>query len=199
MTDTVSNINLEKVCAEYGFDLIMIPCKITVKTEDLIKSCNSLEEFKNQKYHNLDQKEQDFINTKLIDKLVELQRKTKKENDFKRLKENSLNFQPDIFENEITKALGILIEDGPFAYFIWLKSQDKEPHRAMLIQTARLLKDHLHFDIDISADIKDTLEFLFVHNISSDLNMLILAKTVIERMLIYARYKAKAMQKEQGE
>jgi len=199
MTDTVPNINLEKVCAEYGFDLIMIPYKITVKTDDLIKSCNSLEEFKNQKYHNLDQKEQDFINTKLIDKLVELQRKTKKENDFKRLKENSLNFQPDIFENEITKALGILIEDGPFAYFIWLKSQDKEAHRAMLIQTARLLKYHLHFVIDLNKDIKEVLENLFIYKISSDLNMLILAKTLIERMLIYARYKAKAMQKEQGE
>ena len=107
------------------------------------------------------------------------------------------DFSASNFETEITKALGILVEDGPFAYMIWLKSQDKEPHRAMLIQTARVLKElNLIREIEPTENLKEKLENIFLGDISSGLTKILFVKTILEKMLIYARYKAKAMQHE---
>ncbi len=108
-------------------------------------------------------------------------------------------FSSSQFETEITKALGVLVEDGPFAYMIWLKSQDKEPHRAMLIQTARILqKLNLIRKIKHDDDLREKIEDAFLNEISSDLTKTLFTKTILEKMLIYGRYKAKAMQNEAG-
>ncbi len=106
-------------------------------------------------------------------------------------------FSASSFETEITKALGILVEDGPFAYMIWLKSQDKEPHRAILIQTARILNGlKLIEEIKTNENLKEKLEEKFLNDISVELTKTLFVKTILEKMLIYARYKAKAMQHE---
>lgn len=124
----------------------------------------------------------------------------KEKNRIKKMIENfnvRFEFSASSFETEITKALGILVEDGPFAYMIWLKSQDKEPHRAMLIQTARILNElKLIKEIKPNENLKEKLEEIFLENIAEDLTKILFVKTILEKMLIYARYKAKAMQHE---
>ncbi len=95
-------------------------------------------------------------------------------------------------EKEINKALGILIEDGPFAFSIWLESENKESHKAIIFRSLEILKDKNIFLTDGSKKLRDVL----LEDIASDLNKLILTKQVLERMLVYARYGAKAKQKE---
>lgn len=139
---------------------------------------------------------------KLIDdfNFSKLKEVEKEKNRIQKLTNNfqiKFEFSASNFETEITKALGILVEDGPFAYMVWLKSQDKEPHRAMLIQTARILKElKLIADIATSENLKEKLENVFLGNIASDLTKTLFVKTILEKMLTYARYKAKAMQHE---
>jgi hypothetical protein len=97
-------------------------------------------------------------------------------------------------EREINKALGVLIEDGPFAYSIWLESKleskNENPHKLMITKSLEILKT------GISLTTKSNLREAILTDISSDLNKLFLTKQVLERMLVYARYRAKAIQKE---
>ena len=192
--------NLDKICAEYGMDLLNLPAELYEKTNGLIKSSSNFSDFKNKNYNEFDLSDslKKFLGYGLIDPLKYLQNKINGEK-FDKLKEKDhpLSFDSKSFETEITKALGILVEDGPFAYFIWLKSQDKEPHQAMLIQTARILMElNLIKDISTDKDLKEELEKAFLEEISSDLTKILFVKTILEKMLIYARYKAKAMQHE---
>jgi len=201
----MNEINLDKICAEYGMDLVRITKEIYKKATEILSLTNTYGEFLQSNYQNIDDKINDFLSHKLINPLENLKKSInklaedkKKAEEFERLRQKPPTFAPDTFETEITKALGILIEDGPFAYLIWLKSQDKEPHQAMLIQTARLLAQVKMIEIDKTKDVKEELENKFLNEIGSDLNKLILTKTLLEKMLIYARYKTKAMQYERG-
>ena len=198
MSDTVQT-NLDKICAEYGMDLLNLPKKLYDETNNLVKSSSNFADFKRKNYDKTNWKDslKNFLEYGLIS-LEYLQSKINGEK-FNKLKEkeNPLSFDSKSFETEITKALGILVEDGPFAYFIWLKSQDKEPHRAMLIQTARILMAlNLISDIPPDKDLKKGLENAFLEKISTDLTKTLFVKTILEKMLIYARYKAKAVQHE---
>ena len=94
------------------------------------------------------------------------------------------------FETEITKALGIIVEDGPFAFLIWLESQKNEPHIAMMSTAKELL-----FKLKLIEDSNIDIEKKFL-KLSEDLTKTLFVKTILEKMLIYARYKAKAMQHE---
>jgi len=201
----MNEINLDKICAEYGMDLVRITKEIYKKATEILSLTNTYGKFLQSNYQNIDDKINDFLSHKLINPLENLKKSInklaedkKKAEEFERLRQKPPTFAPDTFETEITKALGILIEDGPFAYLIWLKSQDKEPHQAMLIQTARLLAQVKMIEIDKTKDVKEELENKFLNEIGSDLNKLILTKTLLEKMLIYARYKTKAMQYERG-
>jgi len=201
----MNEINLDKICAEYGMDLVRITKEIYKKATEILSLTNTYGKFLQSNYQNIDDKINDFLSHKLINPLENLKKSInklaedkKKAEEFERLRQKPPTFAPDTFETEITKALGILIEDGPFAYLIWLKSQDKEPHQAMLIQTARLLAQVKMIEIDKTKDVKEELENKFLNEIGSDLNKLILTKTLFEKMLIYARYKTKAMQYERG-
>lgn len=79
---------------------------------------------------------------------------------------------------------------------IWLKSQDKEPHQAMLIQTGRILGElNVIKKIGTNENLKAKIEDKFL-NALSDLTKALFIKTILEKMLTYARYKAKAMQNE---
>jgi len=194
----VNNINLDKTCAEYGMDLLALYNKVYKKLNYIIKNCSDLSEFKSKRYED----EETNPKTKEFgDYFLGIIKDIIKDNanEFKKLqkKEKPLTFDAKTFETEITKALGILVEDGPFAYMIWLKSQDKEPHRAMLIQTARVLKElNLIREIEPTENLKEKLENIFLGDISSGLTKTLFVKTILEKMLIYARYKAKAMQHE---
>ena len=126
-------------------------------------------------------------------------------------------------ETIIQKSLGILQEDGIFAFFIYLLSmegKEKEGKVSIEIQknigklfsdnTVGLVDSSLVDSIEKKKDILEKLrkndkqdyaeknkinnELLNkIKNLTDDINVLLLAKSLIEKTLIYARYQAKSM------
>ena len=88
------------------------------------------------------------------------------------------------YKNEIDKALGVLANDGVYAYYVYVKSKKVD-------------------DIFLSDEIKPIIQFVegegkeldqnFFGNLSQDLNNLLFFREILEKILIYARYHAKAM------
>lgn len=93
-------------------------------------------------------------------------------------------------EKIINKALGILIEEGLFAYAIWLESENEED---IIKSSYNLLKNKVGI---INEDYKENLRIAILNEFSSSIQKTLLAKQLLERMLVYARYRAKALQKE---
>ena len=94
-------------------------------------------------------------------------------------------------ETLITKSLGVLQEDGVYAFFLYLASRgDKEKELAKRIsqETFSLLKEKI-------GKIKEEGEPLpaIREKLAPDLDSLLLAKQLLERTLVYARYHAKAI------
>lgn len=111
-------------------------------------------------------------------------------------------------ENLITKSLGILQENGVYAFFLYLASQIK-PHdqgkdnkrsqaaRALGNQATDLLRHKWLKLIQVSdgeTRYKEAMEAIRAENgLAGDLDQLLLAKRLLEQALIYARYHAKAL------
>ncbi|OAB62042.1 hypothetical protein AY599_22845 [Leptolyngbya valderiana BDU 20041] len=100
-------------------------------------------------------------------------------------------------ENTVTKALGVLQEDGVYACFLYLLAREKENGEAVVLEMLNLLeglgfgwtKPQKDGKDDLSPDA--VLKHITKH-ITQDLDRLLLAKETLEQMLIYARYGAKA-------
>lgn len=93
----------------------------------------------------------------------------------------------------ITKSLGVLQEDGVYAFFLYQECNKKfgvkvrEKAREFLqAGPVSLLKN----SGDLYAELKD---------LCGDLNDLLLAKSLLERTLIYARYHLKAAEEPENE
>jgi hypothetical protein len=99
-------------------------------------------------------------------------------------------------DNTVTKALGILQEDGIYACALFLKSRPRaEQGRADAVLAEMLgLLDGLGFGWGKprSSRPEDVLHHLSDNVTSDRLERLLLAKEALEQMLIYARYGAKA-------
>lgn len=106
-------------------------------------------------------------------------------------------------DNTVTKALGVLQEDGIYACALFLKSRTgDERHRADVVMDEMLdLLDGLGFGWgkpdDTSAE--KVLSHISEKVTGDKLERLLLAKETLEQMLIYARYGAKARKAEKGE
>jgi len=111
--------------------------------------------------------------------------------------------KPGDVDNTVTKALGVLQENGVYACFLYLLAKEKENGEAIVERMLSLLEAlSLPFDrpvpkekgkIDTRADV--VLPFIS-ENVTKDLERLLLVKETLEQMLIYARYGAKARLKE---
>ncbi len=88
-------------------------------------------------------------------------------------------------DNLIIKALGVLQEQGLYAYALFCKSEEAE---ALIEITKELLKDKLSLigDGDLLQEIRED------NGLASKLDHLLLATQMLEKALIYARYHAKA-------
>jgi hypothetical protein len=95
-------------------------------------------------------------------------------------------------EKIINKAIGILIEEGLLAYAIWLESENEED---IIKSSYNLLKDKVGI-INEDYKGKESLRIAILNEFSSSIQKTLLAKQILERMLVYARYRAKALQKE---
>lgn len=97
-------------------------------------------------------------------------------------------------ETLITKSLGVLQEDGIYAFFLYLASRgSKEKHIAKEIseEAFAMLKDTgITSGEDVLVSLKDK---------ANDLNALLITKELLERTLVYARYHAKALEKPEME
>ncbi|AEE91023.1 MAG: hypothetical protein GXW90_10675 [Tepidanaerobacter acetatoxydans] len=99
---------------------------------------------------------------------------------------------PNSVDNTVTKALGVLQEDGVYACFLYLLAKEKENGNIVVEEMLDLLKN-LGFEWN-GRDVKkldDVLNFIN-DEVTAKLEPLLLAKDTLEKMLIYARYGAKA-------
>jgi len=95
-------------------------------------------------------------------------------------------------DNTVTKALGVLQENGVYACFLYLKAKEKENGDVVVDEMLNLLYG-LGFGWSKPED--NSPEGILKHvtdKVTVDLERLLLAKETLEQMLIYARYGAKA-------
>lgn len=92
-------------------------------------------------------------------------------------------------ENLITKSLGVLQENGVYAFFLFIKASnerkiaeeiDKQCNKLLKRKEVRLINGD-----DVLAAVRNEL--------AEDTDNLFLAKRLLEKALIYARYHAKAI------
>lgn len=88
------------------------------------------------------------------------------------------------YKNEIEKTLGVLANDGVYAY--WVYCQSKKITDIFIDEIKSLMK--------VVSDETDNQKFF--QTLSQDLNQLLFFKEILEKALTYARYHAKAMQDE---
>jgi hypothetical protein len=106
---------------------------------------------------------------------------------------NSKDKDIDI-ENTVTKALGVLQENGVYACFLYLMAKEDEKREKVVVNNMLGLLDELNFGWgkpNNPSDNKEVLEYI-INKVTVDLERLLLAKETLEQMLIYARYGAKA-------
>ena len=100
-------------------------------------------------------------------------------------------------DNTVTKALGVLQENGIYACFLYLLAKEKENGTVVVEEMLNLLEG-LRFGWQApknngKIDTRAQVVLPFVSNtITENLERLLLAKETLEQMLIYARYGAKA-------
>lgn len=99
-------------------------------------------------------------------------------------------------ETMITKTLGILQEDGIYAFALYSESKsgggntEKKTAKLIYDKTFELLKAD---KIGILPETCDDFLVGIRQNLATDLDKLFLAKELLERTLVYARYHAKAL------
>lgn len=98
-------------------------------------------------------------------------------------------------ENLVTKALGVLQENGIYACILYLLSrkQDKEKEIAQAVRKELydLAVKELNFETGNGETPEEVLKF-YSETVCKELEPLLLAKEVFEQTLIYARFGAKA-------
>lgn len=98
-------------------------------------------------------------------------------------------------ENTITKTLGVLQENGVYACFLYLLAREKKGE--VIADEMLALLGALEFPaLPQNSPDRDAVLNYVAEKVTGDLHRLLLAKEALEQMLIYARYGAKARQKE---
>lgn len=101
-------------------------------------------------------------------------------------------------ENIIQKSIGVLQEDGVFAFIVYLnsvKKEDKEVAKKIIESIIDLLKKDEIKIITNTTNINNQNSILqeFI-KLGERIDNLLLAKTLIEKTLIYARYHVKSLE-----
>ncbi len=88
------------------------------------------------------------------------------------------------YKNSLDKALGVLANDGVYAYYVYCKAKDISD---VFIKEIAPLMEYTTTKPE-NSDYE-----LYFRNLSENLHDLLFFKEILERALIYARYHAKAM------
>ncbi len=117
---------------------------------------------------------------------------------------NTKNVKAKDLENQVTKSLGVLQEQGIYALMLLLFSQDSKETRAIYEHLIELLKCIGLKNIEEATwpqknnrnqyNLQHVLKF-YSDNILEDIDRLFLVRDIYEQTLIYARYGAKALGK----
>lgn len=109
------------------------------------------------------------------------------------LVENSENTAMNDKENVITKALGVLSENGLYSMAVFLVSCHKREYGETVLQFLCGLWAHDNIGL-LNSSSNDTGAMLqSVRGLTKDLSSLIIAKKLAEQTLVFARYHAKAL------
>ena len=105
-------------------------------------------------------------------------------------------------DNTVTKALGVLQENGIYACGLFLKSRTGDESNRADVLNAEILDLLNKLDFGWGKPRSNASEDVLKHisdKVTGDsLERLLLAKETLEQMLIYARYGAKARNAEEG-
>jgi len=95
--------------------------------------------------------------------------------------------------NNIEKSLGVLVNDGVYAYYVFCKAQDKKVRNDFQKIFIDLPMNKLkEFVMPESKNFEEKSEEFF-QSLSGNLSNLLFFHQLLERALIYARYHAKAI------
>ncbi|HBT38891.1 MAG: hypothetical protein H5T93_02715 [Pseudothermotoga sp.] len=188
--------NIDKVAARLGFNMCDIYNVLCNTLKEAVESFDNYSSFKASEKIFVDklkekvptEDDSGFLES-IFDRLIleEIKRKRDKEKEFVDLKKKLPEFDAKEFERVTTKALGILIEDGLFAYVVWLESEGKHIHKLIILSSLKLLiKINL---ISSSQNLREAV----LNEISSSIQKTLFARQALERMLVYARYRAKSL------
>jgi hypothetical protein len=89
-------------------------------------------------------------------------------------------------ENLLTKSLGVLQEQGLYAFFVFLKASKRGKPEEVSSECERFLRDQRLLE-NKSTNLFDALKIL-----SDRLDDLLFARELVMQALVYARYHAKA-------
>lgn len=104
--------------------------------------------------------------------------------------------KPGDVDNTVTKALGVLQEDGVYACFLYLMAKEKK-NGVIVVEKMLDLLEHLGFGWGRPDEKEPDAVLSFITDkVTTKLETMLLAKDTLEKMLIYARYGAKARAKE---
>ncbi|EDM24319.1 hypothetical protein [Caminibacter mediatlanticus] len=92
------------------------------------------------------------------------------------------------YKNYIDKSLGVLANDGVYAYWVYCKANKIDD---IFIKKIEKLKEFVNIE---NADDEE-----FFRNLSNDIHQLLFFKEILEKVLIYARYHAKALKVSENE
>jgi hypothetical protein len=102
------------------------------------------------------------------------------------------DFLKEQADNYLTKSLGVLQENGLYAFFLFQASRgkrEKDGAKALQDKAQKLL--HM---IGIKGFETTEDPLIGYQDLATDLDQLLLAKRLLEQALIYARYHAKALE-----
>ena len=192
----VEQSNLDFISAEIGFNTCELYANLCHILEDKIKKYRNYNDFKENVKSIIDAVKEkakindcDFVEN-IFNEIVikKIENSKNPEKSFKNLIDNPPKFDAKEMERIINKSLGILIEDGLFAYAIWLESENKDPHKVITISSLKILND-----TNLVSNQNNIMYTML--EISTSIQKTLLARQLLERMLVYARYRAKALQK----
>jgi len=91
--------------------------------------------------------------------------------------------KPKEIETLINKSLGVLSSNGVYALWLFLQSENKDKN----IDIVYFIENEFGIGLDGSSKEDKII------NLSNNIQNLLFAKELLEKILIYARYRAKAM------
>jgi len=114
----------------------------------------------------------------------------------KNLFKNNKEFDKNKIKNPIQKSLGVLQEDGVYAFFLYLDSEgafDKDKTEKVISEHSWEILKEDNINLVTKNFDKEKVYKELQENVLKELDKMFLAKNLLEKMLIYARYHAKAL------